>query len=65
VFVEPTNAAAFAAAANRLIEDRSERERLGRCARAHAARYSPDRMARGMSEIYARVTQPQLIAGAA
>jgi glycosyltransferase involved in cell wall biosynthesis len=65
IFVDPSDASAFAAAANRLIDDRKERERLGARARKHSARYSPDATARSMSKVYARVTQPQLIAGAA
>jgi glycosyltransferase involved in cell wall biosynthesis len=65
LFVEPSDASAFAVAANRLIEDRNERERLGERAWKHSTRYSPDAMARSMTEIYARVTQPELVAGAA
>ena len=38
---------------------------LSASARERSRHYAPDRMARAMAEIYARVTQPQLIAGAA
>jgi glycosyltransferase involved in cell wall biosynthesis len=67
IFVPPRDADAFASAIQDLIDDSDERQQLGQLARARAQFYSPERMARGMAEIYARVTQPhaQLIAGAA
>jgi glycosyltransferase involved in cell wall biosynthesis len=67
IFVEARDDAAFASAIAALLDDRGERERLGRAARERARQYSPGRMALGMSEIYARVLQPhhQLVAGAA
>jgi glycosyltransferase involved in cell wall biosynthesis len=67
IFVEARDARGFAEAIGRLLDDRDERRRRGDRGRAHARRYSPERMARGMVEIYARAThrQPQLIAGAA
>ncbi len=67
IFLEARDARGFAEAIGRLLGDRDERRRLGDRAQAHARRYSPEHMARGMVEIYARAThrQPQLIAGAA
>jgi glycosyltransferase involved in cell wall biosynthesis len=65
ILVAPRDEAGFAAAANRILGDPEVRERLGRRAQDRAHRYSTGRMARGMSEIYARIVQPQLIAGAA
>jgi hypothetical protein len=49
---------AFAAAISDLLNDPQEREQLGLLARARAHHYSPERMARGMAEIYARVAAP-------
>jgi len=67
LFVDARDARGFAEAIGRLLGDPDERRRRGDRARAHARRYSPERTARGMAEIYARATdrQPQLIAGAA
>ena len=67
IFVPPRDADAFASAIHDLIDDSDERQQFGQLARARAQFYSPEHMARGMAEIYARVTQPhaQLIAGAA
>ena len=65
IFVEPRDDRSFASAIDRLLSDRYERERLGRCASERTRRYTPEQMARSMAEIYARVAQPQLIAGAA
>ena len=65
LFVDPTDADGFASALNGLLDDRSLRNRWGQSARSHARRFTPERMARGMMEIYAHVSEPQLIAGAA
>ncbi len=56
IFVPGRDDAAFAAAISRPARrPASEREQLGRLARARAQHYTPERMARGMAEIYARV----------
>jgi glycosyltransferase involved in cell wall biosynthesis len=67
LFVDPFDERGFANAFERLLNDRSERNRLGENAALAARQYSPSRMAHEMVQIYARVTQPQsqLIAGAA
>lgn len=65
LFADPRDPRAFAGAANRLLEDRSFRNQLGERARQRAGEYAPERMAMGMAALYARVAQPQLIAGAA
>ena len=66
VFVSARDDAAFAAAISGLLADRPARDRLGNSARERARQYTPDRMARGMAEIYARVLQPHPeLAGAA
>ena len=71
IFVPPRDARAFAAAIGDLLNDPDERDQLGLLARARAAHYSPERMARGMAGIYARVSssaveqQPSRMAGAA
>ncbi|MGE5562274.1 MAG: glycosyltransferase family 4 protein [Bacillota bacterium] len=65
VFVDARDDRGFADAIGGLLGDRARRDELGRRAREHARQYTPERMARGMAEIYARVTEPQLVAGAA
>ncbi len=65
MFVDARDDAGFAAALDQLLQDRITRERLGRQAHERARRYTPERMARGMAEIYAHVSEPQLVAGAA
>jgi glycosyltransferase involved in cell wall biosynthesis len=67
VFVEPLDDFGFASEIAALLGDSFERERLGRQAWEHARRYSPERMALGMAEIYAQLIQPQaqLMRGAA
>jgi glycosyltransferase involved in cell wall biosynthesis len=65
IFVEARDNSAFAGSINGLLHDRAWREQLGERARDRAREYRPELMARRMAEIYARVTQPQLIAGAA
>lgn len=67
LFVDPRDSAGFASAISDLLGDRDQRNRLGTQAREHARRYTAERMASGMAEIYARVLerQPQMIAGAA
>jgi glycosyltransferase involved in cell wall biosynthesis len=68
-FVDARDDEAFAAAITELLCDRGRRRDLGDRARAHARKYTPERTARGMAQIYARLTQgqpqPQLIMGAA
>ena len=50
-------------------DDSDEREQLGQLARSRAAHYTPERMARGMADIYTRlIFQPSVcvqLAGAA
>jgi glycosyltransferase involved in cell wall biosynthesis len=69
IFVPARDDRAFASAIQDLLDDRDEREELGRMARARAQLYTPERMARGMADIYQRVTRPhfipEAIAGAA
>ena len=67
LFVSARDADAFAGAIQDLFDDPDERQQLGQLALARSQLYSPERMARGMTDIYARVTrtQPQLMAGAA
>jgi len=69
IFLPARNEAAFAGAIQDLIRDADEREQLGMLSRARAAHYTPERMARGMAEIYARVatsaSEPLKMAGAA
>lgn len=67
VFVRARDDAAFAAAIERLFANAAQRHDLGERARARAALYTPERMARGMADIYAGVleSEPQLVAGAA
>jgi glycosyltransferase involved in cell wall biosynthesis len=65
LFVDPRSAAGFADGIGSLLDNREERRRLGERARSHARQYSVGRMARGMTEVYARAVQPQMIAGAA
>jgi hypothetical protein len=48
-----------------MLCDRTERERLGTQAREHARRYTPERMAGAMADIYECLVEPQLMAGAA
>lgn len=63
-FVDPRDDGGFAWMISKLLANPAERERAGHTARERAREYSPARMAQGMAEIYARITQPQL-AGAA
>lgn len=69
IFVPPRDADAFASAIQDLIDDSDERQQFGQLARARAQFYTPERMARGMADIYARVAQlnvgAQAIAGLA
>ena len=61
VFAPPNDAAAFAAAADRLLADEAARLELARKARARAGRYTLERMSAGMLELYRRL-RPQLFA---
>jgi len=69
LFVPACDADAFARAVEDLLADPDERHELGQLARRRAALYSPERMARGMADIYARIARPHFvptaIAGAA
>ena len=67
VFVPARDDAAFAQAIQTLLDNPGERQRLGQRALARASQYSPERMARGMADIYARLTRPERVrmAGAA
>ena len=65
IFVDAGDDAAFAAAIGKLLDHRAKRNELGRQARERARRYKPECMACAMAEIYASVSEPQLIAGAA
>jgi glycosyltransferase involved in cell wall biosynthesis len=71
IFVPARDCAAFAVAIGDLLADSDEREQLGQLARARAAHYTPERMARGMAELYARIApalaapEPLQVAGAA
>lgn len=57
-FVPARDALAFAGAMQALLDNVDERIELGRRARALARTYAPERMARAMADIYARVTRP-------
>jgi glycosyltransferase involved in cell wall biosynthesis len=61
IFVPARDAEAFAGAIQDLLDDRDERQALGQLARTQAKLYSPERMARGMAEIYARVVRPHFV----
>jgi glycosyltransferase involved in cell wall biosynthesis len=69
IFLPAREERAFASAIQDLLDDRDERHELGQLARARAQLYTPERMARGMADIYARLAQPlqmpAAIAGAA
>jgi glycosyltransferase involved in cell wall biosynthesis len=69
IFAPASDDRAFAAAITDLFADSDEREQLGQLARARATHYTPERMARGMTDIYARLAavagQPLQVAGAA
>jgi glycosyltransferase involved in cell wall biosynthesis len=71
IFVGARDDAAFACAIQDLLDDTGERRELGQLARARAQLYTPERMARGMADIYAHVagprveTAPREMAGAA
>ena len=58
IFVQPRGDAAFASAIHDLFADADERQQLGQLARARAQLYTPERMARGMADLYARVARP-------
>jgi glycosyltransferase involved in cell wall biosynthesis len=62
IFVPAPNDEAFASAIADLLADPDEREQLGQLARARAAHYTPERTARGMADIYARLV-PAAAAG--
>jgi glycosyltransferase involved in cell wall biosynthesis len=55
VFVAPRDGPGFARTIEELLRNPQHRERIGEMARVRARRYTPERMARGMGEIYARL----------
>ncbi|MBK8907109.1 MAG: glycosyltransferase [Rhodospirillales bacterium] len=57
LFFSARNAAALAAAANRLIDDPALRARLGLAARERAADYTIERTVEGMERLYRQVTE--------
>jgi glycosyltransferase involved in cell wall biosynthesis len=69
IFVPARDADAFARAVDDVLADPDERQELGQLARSRAALYSPERMARGMADVYERLARPHFmpaaIAGAA
>lgn len=69
IFVPARHDEGFARAIQDLLNDSDEREQLGQLARSRAAHYTPERMARGMAEIYTGlISQPSVcvqLAGAA
>jgi glycosyltransferase involved in cell wall biosynthesis len=67
VFVPASDDAAFAGAIQDLLENADQRRQLGKLAQARSRQYSPERMAKGMADIYARLTTaaPVAMAGAA
>lgn len=69
-FVEARDDNGLAHAIQHLLDNPAERERKGELARCRAQTYAPERMARGMAEIYhhiidARKATPAAMAGAA
>jgi glycosyltransferase involved in cell wall biosynthesis len=66
-FVRPRDDSAFAAAVEDLLHQPEKRQQCGARARALSERYSSERMARGMAELYAGLTAaaPAEMAGAA
>jgi glycosyltransferase involved in cell wall biosynthesis len=58
IFVPARDDAAFAEAIQDLVNDADERHELGQLARSRAQLYTPERMARGMADIYARIARP-------
>ena len=71
IFLPARDSDGFAAAIQDLLDDPDERQQLGQLARARSSLYTPERMARGMADIYARLLharaapQPMQMAGAA
>jgi glycosyltransferase involved in cell wall biosynthesis len=69
IFVPARDESAFASAIEDSLSDPDERQQLGQLARARAQLYTPERMGRAMSDIYARIAQTHVaepaIAGAA
>ncbi|MET1756651.1 glycosyltransferase family 4 protein [Novosphingobium sp. RD2P27] len=62
VFVEPHDAAGFAAAIEDVLRDQEKRDALGEAAHARALRFTPDRMAAAMSENYRGLLAARLAA---
>ena len=62
VFVDPRRPEAFAAAFDRLTEDQAELHRFGGLARARAAAFTVEKMARGVAAIYAETLAGRSVA---
>ncbi|MBB4859334.1 glycosyltransferase involved in cell wall biosynthesis [Novosphingobium chloroacetimidivorans] len=62
VFVDPLDAAGFAAAIEAIIRDPDHRDALGEAAQARAQRYVPERMANAMAEHYRDLMAARLAA---
>ena len=70
IFVDGRDGAGFARAIQDLLDDADGREQLGQLSRSRAAQYTPERIARSMFDLYARLApqvaaQPIRMAGAA
>jgi|tagenome__1003787_1003787.scaffolds.fasta_scaffold20978920_3 glycosyltransferase involved in cell wall biosynthesis len=63
IFVAARDDGAFAGAIQDLLDDPDERRELGQLARARAQLYTPERMARGMADIYDGVARPRVETG--
>jgi glycosyltransferase involved in cell wall biosynthesis len=61
IFVRARDAETFAGAIEDLLSNADERQQLGQLAQCRAVLYSPERMARGMAEVYARVARPHFL----
>lgn len=60
IFVDPEDDQGFARAMAGLLEDETERRRLGEAARQRAQIYRPERMARQMAELYRCAARQQV-----
>jgi glycosyltransferase involved in cell wall biosynthesis len=63
-FVPPREPGAFATAIRSIMINPDERHRFGNLACSRAQLYTPERMASGMADIYARLAAPAEMAGA-
>jgi glycosyltransferase involved in cell wall biosynthesis len=62
IFVEPNDAAGFAAAIEDILRSPDRRDALGAAARSRAERYTPDRLASGMAHHYRDLLAARLAA---